>query len=75
MKAKKFKTLCRRVLGLEQNGFDGEMPDDWNIKILTCNGTEDFDSWDDCHSCKETVLCANSSEESITNIEKRKDNI
>lgn len=62
MKGKKFKEFCRIVLGLSPNGFNGEMPDDWNIKILTGNGEEDIKGWDDSHGDKETVLYAPSAD-------------
>jgi hypothetical protein len=56
MKGKDFKTLCRRCLNLEANGFHGEMPDDWNINIGTCLGEEDILSWDDNVSEKTTTI-------------------
>ena len=56
MKAKKFKSFCRICLGLEPNGFHGEMPDDWNINIGTCLGEEDILMWDDSHDERTTTL-------------------
>ena len=56
MKAKVFKTLCRRCLNLEPNGFGGEMPDDWNINIGTCLGEEDILMWDDDHKGRTTTI-------------------
>lgn len=85
MKAKKFKSFCRICLGLEANGFGGEMPDDWNVNIGTCLGEEDILMWDDNHSGKTTTLCGVSmdgykedvlahfsTEELLKEIEKRK---
>lgn len=85
MKAKKFKSFCRICLGLEPNGFGGEMPDDWNVNIGTCLGEEDILMWDDNHSDKTTTLCGVSmdgykedalkhfsTEELLKEIEKRK---
>lgn len=57
MKAKDFKTLCRRILNLEANGFHTEMPDDWNVNILTKNGVEMLETWMDEPHCKQILLC------------------
>lgn len=56
MKAKQFKTLCRRCLNLEANGFGSEMPDDWNINIGTCLGEEEILTWDDNHEDRTTTI-------------------
>lgn len=60
MKAKDFKTLCRRILNLEANGFHTEMPDDWNVNILTKNGVETLETWMDEPHYKQILLCGNS---------------
>lgn len=60
MKAKDFKTLCRRILNLEANGFHTEMPDDWNVNILTKNGVDTLDTWIDEPHCKQILLCGKS---------------
>ena len=57
MDGQTFKTLCRRCLNLEANGFGGgEMPDDWKVNIGTCLGEEDILLWDDTHSERTTTL-------------------
>ena len=60
MKAKDFKTLCRRILNLEANGFHTEMPDDWNVNILTKNGVETLETWMDEPHYKQILLCGKS---------------
>ena len=57
MKAKKFKSFCRICLGLEPNGFGGEMPDDWEVNIGTCLGEGDILAWYDDGKGKTTTLC------------------
>lgn len=60
MKAKKFKTLCRRILNLEANGWKAEMPDDWKIMVFTRHGIEPLDSWMDEVDNKQILLCGKS---------------
>ena len=60
MKAKDFKTLCSRILNLEANGFHTEMPDDWNVNILTKNGVETLETWMDEPHYKQILLCGKS---------------
>ena len=60
MKADKFKTLCRRILHLEENGWRAEMPDDWNIMVFTRHGIEPLDSWMDEVDNKQILLCGES---------------
>lgn len=60
MKAERFKTLCRRILHLEVNGWDAEMPDDWQIMVFTRNGVEPLDSWMDNVDKKQILLCGES---------------
>ena len=60
MKAEKFKTLCRRILNLEANGWKAEMPDDWEIMVFTRHGIEPLDSWMDEPHNKQILLCGES---------------
>ena len=60
MKAEKFKTLCRRILNLEANGWKAEMPDDWKIMVFTRHGIEPLDSWSDEPDNKQILLCGKS---------------
>jgi len=57
MNGKEFKSLCRKCLNLEPNGFGGEMPDDWKVNVATALGEEDILWQDDtCNECKMTFL-------------------
>ena len=49
MNGKEFKSLCKKCLNLEANGFGGEMPDDWKVNIATALGEEDILWQDDTH--------------------------
>ena len=60
MKAKKFKTLCRRILHLDANGWNAEMPDDWKIMVFTRHGIEPLDTWMDESQNKQILLCGKS---------------
>ena len=60
MKAEKFKTLCRRILHLEPNGWHKEMPDDWRLMVMTRHGVEPLDSWMDEPDKKQILLCGES---------------
>ena len=84
MNGKEFKSLCRKCLNLEPNGFGGEMPDDWKVNVATALGEEDILWQDDTRNerkmtflgtslngYKEDILKIFSTEELLKEIKKR----